>query len=92
MPGVFDYEPKPYEVRLLNWVFLPLTTVLVAYSFYDFTTTRNKCKSLCLEMGYSDFRFKSGSRYSIGEDCYCLTEEDVELKNSDIIPKGVQVF
>jgi hypothetical protein len=91
MFGEVDKEPVGFEKIIFKWIFLPLVLIGLIYLFTGITKDRYKCKSVCEEKGYFDFRFQPSGRYGISpRKCYCYTEEEARLPMGQ--KKGIQVY
>ncbi|WGL18331.1 hypothetical protein PVT68_08555 [Microbulbifer bruguierae] len=86
-----DKEPVGFEIAIFKWVFLPVMALGAFAVFSDISEGRSKCEAICMERGFHGFRYTPSGRYGIGgNNCYCLTEEESNMKKR--IPKGTQVF
>lgn len=91
MFGEVNKEPVGFEKFIFKWIFLPLVLISLIYFFTGITKDRYKCKSVCKEKGYFDFRFQPSGSYGVSpRKCYCYTEEEAGLPMGQ--KKGIQAY
>ena len=74
----------------VKWVVISVIAAGLLFAFISMSSDRNRCSELCVEKGYSGFRYTPARRSDSAARCYCLTKEEVEITNK--IPPGTRVF
>ncbi|WP_020559633.1 hypothetical protein [Thiofilum flexile] len=85
------YEATDFELWIVKYIVLPLMCIALLKGCFDITNKNNICKVDCKKSGFAGFSYIPPHSYGYGGDkCYCLTEEDMKVKNK--IPRGVEIW
>ncbi len=80
------------DYGVLKWIVIPFILIVIAFVLFDSKKNTDECREACISQGFHDSRFipRNARAANYKDKCYCLTEEEAQIKNR--VVRGTRVY